>query len=73
MADTYLRGPKSRITPQDYDDNRCETVIKVNGKPMSIEQFRTLKAKGKKRNHVGMGIYVTKAKKSPWPDTSGAV
>jgi len=65
MADTYLRGPKLKITPLDYDDNRCEQVITVNGKKMSIEQFRVLKVKGKKRNHVGMGIYVTKAKKSP--------
>ncbi|HLE87625.1 MAG TPA: hypothetical protein VI727_08150 [Candidatus Brocadiaceae bacterium] len=60
MADTYLRGPKRKVTPLDYDDRRCETMITVNGKPMSIEQFRALKAKGKKKNHVGMGIWVTK-------------
>jgi len=65
MADTYLRGTKRKLTPQYYDDSRCEQTIKVNGKPMSIEQFRKLKAKGKKRNHIGMGIYVTKAKKNP--------
>jgi len=65
MADTYLRDTKRKLTPQDYDDSRCEQMIIVNGKPMSIDQFRALKAKGKKRNHIGMGIYVTKAKKNP--------
>ena len=60
MADTYLRDTKRKLTPQDYDDSMCEQVIKVNGKKMSIEQFRKLKAKGKKRNHIGMGIWVTK-------------
>ena len=42
------------------DDSRCEQMILVNGKPMSILDFRKLKAKGKKRNHIGMGIWVTK-------------
>ena len=60
MADTYLRGPKPRITPQDYDDSRCGQMITVNGKPMTIERFRAIKAKGKKKNHIGMGIWVTK-------------
>ena len=60
MPDTYLRGPKPKVTPLDYDDNRCEQVIMVNGKPMSIEDFSALKAKGKKKNHVGMGIWVKK-------------
>ena len=60
MADTYLRDDKRKITPQDYDDSRCEQDILVNGKPMSIDDFRKLKAKGKKRNHIGMGIWVTK-------------
>ena len=60
MADAYLRGPKPRITPLDYDDSRCEQMITVNGKPMSIEDFRALKAKGKKKNHIGMGIWVNK-------------
>ena len=27
---------------------------------MTVEQFRALKAKGNKRNHIGMGIWVTK-------------
>ena len=58
--DIYLRGPKPRITPLDDDDNRCEQMITVNGKPMTIDQFRALKAKGKKKNHVGMGIWVSK-------------
>ena len=60
MADTYLKGPKLKVTPLDYDDSRCEQVITVNGKPMSIDDFRKLKAKGKKKNHIGMGIWVTK-------------
>ena len=60
MADAYLRGTKPRITPLDYDDSQCETMIMVNGKPMTIDQFRELKAKGKKKNHIGMGIWVTK-------------
>jgi len=60
MADTYLRDTKLTITYLDYDDSRCEQTIKVNGKPMSIEQFRKLKASGRKKNHVGMGIWVTK-------------
>ena len=60
MADPYLRGPKRKVTPLDYDDNRCEQMILVNGKPMNIEQFRKLKASGRKKNHVGMGIWVTK-------------
>ena len=60
MTDTYLRGPKLKITPLDYDDSRSEQVIMVNGKPMTIEDFRKLKAKGKKKNHIGMGIWVTK-------------
>jgi len=58
--DIYLKGPKPRITPMDYDDSRREQTITVNGKPMSIEDFRKLKDKGKKRNHIGMGIWVTK-------------
>jgi len=62
MADTYLKGPKPRITPLDYDDSRCEQVILVNGKSMTIEQFRELKDKGRKKNHVGMGIWVNKTK-----------
>ena len=61
--DIYLKSTKPRITPLDYDDSRCEAVILVNGKPMSIEQFRVLKAKGKKRNHIGMGLWVIR--KSP--------
>ena len=65
MADTYLSGPKRKLTHQDYDDSRCEQTITVNGKLMSIDAFRVLKAKGKKKNHIGMGIWVTKAKKSP--------
>ena len=60
MTDTYLRGTKLKVTPLDYDDSRCETIITVNGKPMSIEDFRALKAKSKKKNHIGMGIWVTK-------------
>jgi len=60
MADTYLRGTKRKITPLDYDDSRCEQMVMVNGKPMSIDDFRKLKAKGKKKNHIGMGIWVTK-------------
>ena len=60
MSDIYLRGPKPKITPQDYDDSRCETVILVNGKPMSIEQFKALKAARKKNKHIGMGIWVKK-------------
>ena len=58
--DIYLKGPKPRITPLDYDDSRCEQMITVNGKPMSIEQFRALKASGRTKNHIGMGIWVTK-------------
>jgi len=58
--DIYLKGPKPRIIPLDYDDERIEQMITVNGKPMTIDQFRALKAKGKKRNHIGMGIWVTK-------------
>ena len=61
--DIYLKGPKPRITPLDYDDSRCEQTILVNGKPMTIEDFRKIKAKGKKKNHIGMGIWVIK--KSP--------
>ena len=60
MADTYLRGPKRKITPLDYDDSRCGHFITVNGKSMSIEDFRKLKAKGKKKNHIGMGTWVRK-------------
>ena len=60
MADAYLRGTKRKVTPLDYDDSRCEQTITVNGKQMSIEDFRKLKSKGKKKNHVGMGIWVTK-------------
>ncbi|OHB69256.1 MAG: hypothetical protein A2W23_07550 [Planctomycetes bacterium RBG_16_43_13] len=60
MADIYLRGPKLKIMPLDYDDNQCETMILVNGKPMSIPEFRALKAARKKRNHIGMGIWVKK-------------
>ena len=60
MADTYLRGPKRKITPLDYDDSSCTQTITVKGKPMTVEQFRALKAKGNKRNHIGMGIWVTK-------------
>jgi len=60
MPDTYLRGTKRKITPLDYDDSRCEQMVMVNGKPMSIDDFRKLKAKGKKKNHIGMGIWVTK-------------
>jgi len=62
MPDIYLKGPKSKITPLDYDDSRCETMITVNGSPISIEQFRALKAAQKKKRHIGMGIWV---KKSP--------
>ena len=58
--DIYLKGPKPRITPLDYDDSRCEQMITVNGKPMSIEQFRALKASGRTKNHIGMGIWVTR-------------
>ena len=60
--DIYLKGTKPRITPLDYDDSRCEAVILVNGKPMTIEKFRTIKAEQKKKRHIGMGIWV---KKSP--------
>ena len=62
MSDIYLRGPKPRITPLDYDDSRCEAMIMVNDKPMSIDAFRALKAAQKKRRHIGMPIWV---KKSP--------
>ena len=58
--DIYLKGPKPRIIPLDYDDERIEQMITVNGKPMTIEQFRALKDKGRKKNHIGMGIWVTK-------------
>ena len=60
MSDTYLRDTKLTITYLDYDDSRCETMIMINGKPMTIEDFRALKAKGQKKNHIGMGIWVTK-------------
>ena len=60
MPDTYLRGPKRKVTPLDHDDSLSEQMVMVNGKPMSIEDFRALKAKGKKKNHIGMGIWVTK-------------
>ena len=60
MANVYLRGPKRKITPQDYDDSRCEGMVTINGKPMSIDEFRKLNAKGKKKNHIGLGIWVKK-------------
>lgn len=63
MPDTYLKGPKLRITYQDYDDERIEHVVIVNGKAMTIDEFRRIKAGKGKKNHVGMGLWVTK--KSP--------
>jgi len=63
MSDTYLRDTKLTITYLDYDDSRCETMIMINGKPMTIEQFRALKASSRTKNHIGMGIWVTKKEK----------
>ena len=52
MADTYLRGPKRKITYLDYDDSRCE----------ALEKMGKFKGEGKIRNcgYCGGNTHTTK-------------
>ena len=57
MSDTYLRGRKKPLTKNDYDDERCGDQVVVNGKLMTVEEFRKRKQKGR---HKGLNIWSRK-------------
>ena len=57
MSDTYLKGRKKQLTVNDWDDERYGDQVVVNGKLMSVEEFRKRKLKGK---HRGLNIWTRK-------------
>lgn len=49
MTDSvYLRGPRLKIRPDDYDERNEADMVTVNGGPMSVTEFRRIRPSKKK-------------------------
>ena len=48
-ADTYLRGPRTKVNDTDYIEDRQGNTVTVNGIEMSIDEFRRRRPKSRKR------------------------
>jgi len=48
MADTYLMGRRTPVTPQDWDESEYSQDITINGKVITVAEFRRRK-RGKPR------------------------
>ena len=59
MSDTYLKGRKIQLTVNEWDTERYGDYVTVNGKLMTVEEFRKRK---QKKSHRGLNIW---AKKNP--------
>ena len=57
MSDTYLRGRKKQLTVNEWDTERYGDYVTVNGKLISVEEFRKRKQKVK---HKGLNIWTKK-------------
>ena len=57
MSDTYLRGRKKQLTVNEWDKERYGDYVTVNGKLISVEEFRKRKQKVK---HKGLNIWTKK-------------
>ena len=51
----YLRGPRVKVTCNDYDEKHETNTVRINGVVMTIDKFRLLK--GKKKRLAGMRIF----------------
>ena len=58
MSDTYLKGRKKQLTVNEWDDERYGDQVVVNGKLMTVEEFR--KRRQKKLKHKGLNIWTRK-------------
>lgn len=57
MSDTYLKGRKKQLTVNEWDDERCGDQVVVNGKLITVEEFRKRK---QKKKHRGLNIWQRK-------------
>mgnify|MGYP001608029292 CR=1 FL=1 len=57
MSDTYLKGRKKQLTVNEWDTGRYGDQVIVNGKPISVEEFRKRKQKNR---HKGLNIWQRK-------------
>lgn len=52
----YLRGPRTKIRYDDYDERHEADTVTVNGVTMSVVEFRKSKASRSRRSR-GLRIY----------------
>ena len=43
MADIYLMGRRTLVTPQDWDDAEYSQDVTINGKVVTVAEFRRQK------------------------------
>ena len=48
-ADTYLRGPRTKVNDTDYIEDRQEDTVIINGVKITIDEFRRRRPKNRKR------------------------
>ena len=53
---TGLKGRKKPLTVNEWDDERCGAQVVVNGKPITVEEFR----KRQKKKHRGLNLWTKK-------------
>lgn len=56
MSDTYLKGRKKQLTVNEWDTERYRDQVTVNGKLMTVEEFR----KRQQKKHRGLNIWSRK-------------
>lgn len=57
MTDTYLKGRKKPLTVNEWDTERYGDQVTVNGKLITVEEFRKRK---QKKKHRGLNIWQRK-------------